>query len=534
MNSLITILKATSINDYGLNGFSKKIDSTKEKKRILITSAIMLLGISSIAYMITLYVLLMADVLEQIGFLELILVMGILGSTLAVFFTSIYKAQGSLFSSRDYDLLMSLPIKNSTILISKLINLLSLNWIFSAFILIPTSIIYFIRAGNLSWLYFFMVIIGVILVPLIPVILASIIAIIISYFASKFKYKNIITILGSIILLIGLTIGSFYMQDIIDIIAVNSSSLMDMIGKLYPPAVYLTNALIDINFIELLKFVVMSLVPFAAFILLFSKSFKQINSRLGESYKRADYKMKSLKANSLLAALVNKEIKRYISIPIYVLNTFIGMIMILVASISTLFMDGETLAMYLDLPYVQALFPLVILAMMVFCIGLSSTTSSSISLEGKNLWIIKSLPIRTKDIFLGKIILSLIITLPITILVNIIFFVGLKFSIYSLLWNTAISSIYCFVAASGGLLINLYFPKMEWTSVTSVVKQSASVMISLIVTMIAMAIPVGAFILFKISNINMFLGIILLLLVLTLIVLWSMLNRKGIEKFNEL
>ena len=534
MNNLITILKATSINDYGLNGFSKKISSTKEKKKILITAIIMLFGIASIAYIISLYALLMADALEQIGFLELILVMGIFISTLLVVFTSIYKAQGSLFTSGDYDLLMSLPIKSSTILISKLINLLSLNWIFSGFIIIPTSIIYFIKVGDLSWLYFLIVLIAVIFVPLIPVILASIIAMMISYFASKFKYKNIVIILGSIILIIGFTIGSFYMQDIIDKMAANSSSIMDLLSKIYPPAVYLTNALTHINMIELLKFVAISLVPFAVFILFFNKSFKQINSRLDESYKKANYEVKSLKTNSLLVALVNKELKRYFSIPIYVLNTFIGMIMILVASISTLFIDGETLARYMDLPYIDTLFPLVILAMMVFCIGLSSTTSSSISLEGKSLWIKKSLPIKTKDIFLAKIILSLIITLPITILVNIIFFVGLKFDVYNLAWNIAISSIYCFVAANIGLLINLYFPKMEWTSPTSVVKQSASVMITLITTMVTIGLPIGVFILFEIKNMNMFLGIILVLLVLVLIVLRRMLNGKGIQKFKVL
>ena len=534
MNSLITVLKASLINDYGLNGFSKKISSTKEKKRILVTTVIMLFAASSIAYMITLYALLMADALEQIGFLEMILVMGILVSTLTVFFTSIYKAQGSLFTSRDYDLLMSLPIKNRTILTSKLINLLSLNWIFTAFILVPTSIIYFIRIGNLSWLYFIMVIIGVILVPLIPVILASIIAIIIAYFASKFKYKNITTILGSIILIIGFTIGSSYMQGIMETIVANGTSFMGMMGKLYPPVIYLTNTLIDTNFIELLKFIFVSVVPFVAFILLFSKSFKQINSRLGESYKRANYSMKSLKTNSLLYSLVNKEIKRYFSMPIYVLNTAIGMIMIIAASIATLFIDGETLAMYMDLPYTETLFPLVILGMMIFCIGLSSTTSSSISLEGKNLWIIKSLPIRIKDIFLGKIILSLIITLPITILANMIFFLGLKFNISNLVWNITISSVYCFVAASFGLLINLYFPKMEWTSPTSVVKQSASAMISLITTMVIIVLPVGAFILFKVNNINAFIAMILVLLILILIVLWSILNSKGIKKFKQL
>src|SRR5690554_4404858 len=291
MINLRNLLKASLINDYGLNAFSRKLGSSKEKRKALLASGIVLLGISALAYTITLYFQIMADALEQIGYLEMIIIMAIMASTVMVFFTSIYKAQGSLFTSRDYDLLLSLPIKDSTILISKIINLLSLNWVFSAFILIPTSIIYFTRVGDLSWTYFLVLSFGVLLIPLIPVILASILAFFISYFASRFRYKNITIILGSILLTLGFMVSSYYTQDIIERIVLNSPSIMDMISKIYPPAAYLTKALVDLSLVDLLIFIVLSLLPFMAFILVFSRSFKQIISRLGESYRRADYEV---------------------------------------------------------------------------------------------------------------------------------------------------------------------------------------------------------------------------------------------------
>ncbi len=534
MNKLKAILKVDLINNYKLNGFSGNLSSTKEKNKMLFASLAMLVGVAAIGYMVAGYAVLMADALEPVGFLELILIMGILVSTMSVFFTSIYKAQGSLFTSRDYDLLMSLPIKNSTILTSKLINLLSLNWIITVFTLVPMSFVYFTRVGNLSYLYFFVVAVGVVVLPLIPTVLAAVLAIIISYFASKFKYKNITTILGTIIMLIGFMAASFYVQNIVEALAAKSSSIIDVVGKIYIPAIYLTHALTDINLIDLFKFVLISSLLFIAFILVFSKSFKQINSRLGETYKKSDYKIKSLRTNSLLLALTKKEIKTYISTPIYVLNTFIGMLMILAAAISTLFIDGKTLATYLDLPYMKELFPLIILAMMVFSIGMSTTTSSSISLEGKNLWIIKSLPIREKDIFLSKIILNLIVTLPITLLVNIIFFIGLRFSIYSFLWNLIISALYCFMSAGFGLLINLYLPKLDWTSPTDVVKRSASVFISVIVTVLPAGLLMGVFKFLEVDKINTILGITSGLLVLIIGILWGGLNSRGARKFKEL
>lgn len=199
MNNLWVVLKATFINDWGLNGFSKNVSGTKEKRKMMMSSLVLLIGAMAIAFTVTMYAYLMADALESIDFLDLLLMMAGLMSVMMVFFTSIYKAQGTLFTSRDYDMLMSLPIKNSVILTSKIINLLVFNWIFTAFVLIPTGVIYYMRVPGLSWLYLVILIISVIFMPLIPVIIASILAVFISYFATKFKHKNLVTILGATI-----------------------------------------------------------------------------------------------------------------------------------------------------------------------------------------------------------------------------------------------------------------------------------------------------------------------------------------------
>lgn len=534
MNNLFAVLKATFINDWSLNGFSKDLTSTKEKRKILVQVLTLLIGAVAIAITVTMYAILMADSLEQVGYLQLIVVMGIGFSTLMTFFTSIYKAQGSLFAAKDYDLLMSLPIKSSVILTSKIINLLVLNWVFVAFVMIPPTTIYYTRTEGLSWVYFILVIISIIFIPLIPVIIASVFAVIISYFASKFKYKNLTTIVGTMILLVLILLGSFNMENIIQYVFNNSASIIDAIGNIYPPIAYLTNALIDINIIEYLKFILISVIPFIVFILLFSKVFKKINCRLGETYKKANYKVGALKTNRPVKALVDKEIKRYLSTPVYIMNTAVGMIMVLMAAIATMFIDAKTLSMYMEIPYVQDIFPLIALLTLIFGIGLASTTPSSISLEGKNLWILKSLPIREREIFISKIMLSLIVTLPATLIINIIFFIGLRFTLIDLIWNLAISIVFCFFGAIVGLVVNLNFPKLEWSSPTVVVKQSAAVLITILITMLAIGLPIAIFIVFKVTNINLFLGICLMILVFITSILWKILNNNCVKKFQKL
>ena len=534
MNNLLVVLKTTFINDWGLNGFSKAISGTKEKKKMMMSSLVLFIGVIAIAFSVTTYAYLMADALESIGFLDLLLMMAGLISVMMVLFTSIYKAQGTLFGSRDYDMLMSLPIKSSVILTSKLINLLLFNWIFTAFVLIPTGVIYYVRVPGLSWTYFLILIISVIVMPLIPVIVASIFAIFISYFAMKFKYKNLVTIVGAMSVTVLIIISSFNMNNIVESIMVNSVSIMNGISKVYLPVAFFTNALRDTSLIELVKFIAISIVPFIAFIIIFSRLFGKINARLGENYKKADYKIQSLKSNGVVKSLLQKEIKGYFSTPIYVLNTGIGMIIAIAASIATLFIDGQTLAMYMEIPYVGELMPMNVLLILVFCIGISCTTNSSISLEGKNLWIIKSLPIGIKDIFIVKILLNLLITIPLGIIANLIFFIGLKFSIVNLIWNLTFTIIFSLLTSVVGLVINLYLPKLEWSSPTVVVKQSAAVLIGMLFTFAAIGLPVGAFILFNITNINIFLSILLVIFIILLLVFYRVLNTVGVKKFKQL
>ena len=74
--------------------------------------------------------------------------------------------------------------------------------------------------------------------PLIPVIVASILAVFISYFATKFKHKNLVTIVGSIAATLLILIASLKMNSIIESFIANSASIMEGIGKIYLTVTY--------------------------------------------------------------------------------------------------------------------------------------------------------------------------------------------------------------------------------------------------------------------------------------------------------
>ena len=538
MSNLFILLKNSFVNSTGINSLSKGIDNSKEKKKLLITTATLLLIATVICFISTSYSIALAIVLKPMGYLDLILIVAILFSCILSFIMSIYKAQGTLFSSKDYDLLMSLPIKNSTILTSKILSLMSISYIETALIIIPASIVYLIYNGSLSWIFFIILVVGLIFIPMIPIIAASIIAMIITFISSRFKHKNIATIVVGMGALLLILIVSMNMQNYINAFVENSDSIVSGLSKIYLPAMYLKDALVNYDVFNLLKFIAISIIPFVIFIIVFSKAFKTVNGKLSESYKKANYKVKKLETSSITKALVMQELRRYFATPIYVMNTAFGMVLLVTASIATLFVSKETLVELLGYPEIANMIPVAILVILVFTIGLSCTTNSSISLEGNRLWILKVLPIEPKDIFKGKIITNLIITIPAAVIANIIFYIGLKFDVKYLILNLVISIVFSIVSAVLGLIINLCFPKMDWTNPTTVVKQSASVMITILGIMILILALIGVSIalvkIFSVTNMMIILTVVLILFLITLFVSIKVLDNIGSKKFNRL
>lgn len=538
MSNLFVLLKNSFINSTGINSLTKNIDSSKEKKKLTITTLTLILIAIVIWFMSTSYSIALATVLKPMGYLDLILIIAVLVSSILSFITSIYKAQGTLFSSKDYDLLMSLPIKNSTILTSKILSLMSINYIETALIIIPASIVYFIYNGNLSWSFFCILLIGLIFVPMIPIIASAIIAVIITFISSRFKHKNTLTIVVGMIATLLIMVVLINMQNYINKFIANSEFIVNGLSNIYLPALYLKNALVNFDLVSLAKLIAVSIIPFIIFIFVFSKTFKVINGKLSESYKRANYKIKNLETSSITKTLVKQEIKRYFATPIYVMNTAIGMVLLVAGSIATLFISKETLAELFKYPEIVNIIPIAILVVLIFTIGLSCTTNSSISLEGNRLWILKVLPIEPKEIFKGKIITNLIITIPAVIIANIIFYIGLKYNFKYLMLNLLISIVFCVLSSVIGLIVNLYFPKMEWTNPTTVVKQSASVMITILSIFLLILGVVGITILltyvFNINNMDIILVIVLAVFLIMLFISIRALNNIGSEKFNKL
>ena len=223
MNKLYILFKTTFINSTGINKLLKE-KSKKERFRSISIFILILISFLSLAFSASINSYFMADALKAVGMLDLQITMSFILSVIIIIFTSIYKAQGLLFSSKDYYLLMSMPIKPNIILITKMLNLLIMNYFVLIFTFLPQAIVYFIKAENSS-LYFLYLAVVFIFLPLIPIVLSSIIAFLISFISSRLKYKNLIINFGSILLILLIILISFYSGDLIQKIILSSKSI---------------------------------------------------------------------------------------------------------------------------------------------------------------------------------------------------------------------------------------------------------------------------------------------------------------------
>lgn len=485
MKKLISVLRATMAGDINIFRFYKNRQVSMFKK-IMSTIGTILLSLL-LLFTAFEYAYLIADPLHKVGATFVMLTLYMIIATVVVFMEGIYKSQGILFDAKDNDMLFSMPIKKSIIFTARLIKLLSFQYIFAIIVALPAFAVYaYFENPGLN--FYLISLVMLILLPIIPTILACIFGYIVKALSSLFKKKNAIQLLLSVIFTAGLMTLSFKTQDFLTHIAEKASSINDFITRLYYPVGLYIELIQKFDTTKLLILVGINLIFAIIYVYLFSMLYFKIISKLSETSAKSNYSLKNkeYKSNKQITALFKKEFKRYLSSPIYIFNTIFGVFMILAFTIGiginfegTINFVAKTENVQLPMDQVMVYFPKIYICLLLFSIPTIAITASSISLEGKSFEITKSLPVSTKKIFLAKILVSDLISIPVILLSTIFLITKMKFTLIDSIIALAICVILPNIIAFLGLIINLKFPLLNAKSDTVVVKQSLSSLVAI-------------------------------------------------------
>lgn len=458
---------------------------------------------------------------------------------LLCFIGSVFTTQQEIYGAKDNEMLLSMPIKTSDILLSRIFVVLIINYLYEAIIAIPCGVIYFTQVP-FDFLKLFFFIIAIITLPLIALALSCVFGWLMAMLMKRIRNKTIITM----VLSLGLLGIYFYsinkLPEYLVALIANGKSIGEAIQNTLFPIYHLALAISEANIISMLLYLLCIIIPFILIMYLLSKNFISIATSKAPS-KKVKLKDSDIKFTSQKRALLKRELKHFTSNPMVMMNAALGIAFTVVLAGAILIKGPEMLDMIGVIPpeYRSLVNEFIVPLLCLTVIGTSSMniiSASLISLEGNRLWIIKSLPIRSKDILESKLMLHLALCIPPGLIFSIVGSIVFSLSLLDTLIVIIVPAIFTIFEALLGLLINLWKPKFDWINETVVVKQSAAVMITMFGTM-ALVVFIGGI---YIGYLNQFIGAItyvylmLAIFVLIDIYFYYLLNTWGIRKFEQL
>lgn len=425
-----------------------------------------------VAIMMVVYSFLLSFGLVSLGLTDLLPPFLLCAAALTTLIATLLKSNGLLFGFRDYDMVMSLPVSTASILVSRLIVVYLTDLLFCAVVLVPGFLVYgfTLQIAVSGWLMLFL---GLILSPLLPLILGAFLSIVVSAVAARFRFKNLVSVFLSVLMILGVFAASFSLQTASpESLSALSVTVTNLFRKLYPPGILFEQAVSQGHWTSFGLFALLSVGIFALVVFLCSRVYAQLNSALANHRTKGHYRLAALKTATPFRALLQKEFRRLLSCPVYLLNTVIGAIFLVVVGVAMLFVDLSDYGALL--PFLRQYAPLAV----SFFIGMSSTTSCSLSLEGKSRWLLFSAPVEPKTVYRAKIAANLLVLLPPVAFSCTVLAWRLQTSVFETLPLYILPVSFTFFTAVFGMVCNVKYPKYDWATENNAVKQSASVMLS--------------------------------------------------------
>lgn len=488
-SNLLTLLKVELMSQFRFNAFKHEKDGKKRAQTLAVGVAIFLLILMAVVYCFGL-----SYGFGRMGISYVVPGYALTITAIVVLCITFLKTNGVLFGGKDYDMLTALPVNTSTIITSKFLTMYIANLGFTVLIMIPMAVGYGMynplnAISIISW------VIGILVAPLLPMTIAAIIGAIIIGIGSGFKHKVLVQTILSIVLIVGVILAPIiisktaaqdeaaFLAQLTELGKMISSSL----HRVYPLSGWFDRAVNNHEILFALLIMAVSVVVYGAFAFVVSKYYLRINSALKSHYAASNYKMKALKIRTVRTALIYKEWKRFTSSALYMMNAGIGLIMAFILSVATAFIgvdkmigNVDTLDINVIKPIIANVIPFVIATL----VNMSNTSSMSLSLEGKNLWIVDSLPIGRKTLLQGKMLFNMVLALPVSIICNIIFMFMLNVNVWMGLLYIVFAVTSVLLSTALGCFVNVRFPKYNWVNEAEVIKQSASSAIGIFSSMI--------------------------------------------------
>ena len=310
--------------------------------------------------------------------------------------------KGILYDAKDNELLLSLPIEDKYIILARMINVFANAIIYTSLVWIPMIVHSQIYLG-FNVLNLIYGIITLILLTLTVTALSCLFGHLIARLTRKVKKKNLVTTVLTLVLL-GLyyyvyfnanrylTALLMYKDKFISFLN-TKGILLSVLGK----------AVTGNSISLLIATGIYLVITVLGFLLILPNYRKQLIAT--PAFAKKEFKGNYSKQSSVANTLISREVKLFFSNATYTLNCGLGVIILVGGAIALIIFKGkidELLPLLDILPIVKTVLPILLLCAILLIVGMDALSVPAVSLEGKNYWIVRSLPISTYDILNSK------------------------------------------------------------------------------------------------------------------------------------
>ena len=332
---------------------------------------------------------------------------GLLAILLGVF-GSVFSTYSCLYLSKDNNLMLSLPIPVKVLMASRLLTVYLMGVMYSIVVILPAVIVYWITASASVGVIFGSLLL-MFLISVFILTLSCVLGWVVAKISLKLKNKSFITVVISLAFIGGYLF--FYskaqtmIQDLLVNAAVYGSKIKD---AAYP--LYLFGQVGTGDAVSMLSVSAAVFALFAIVWVLISHSFLKIATSSGKAEKRV-YKEKTTKPKSIHGALLGKEFSRFLSSPLYMLNCGLGILLLPIAGGALVWKGGTIISVLNSVFGARAGCTQVLLCAVVCMLAsMNDTAAPSVSLEGKTIWLVQSLPVTPWQVLRAKLGVQLLLT----------------------------------------------------------------------------------------------------------------------------
>ena len=459
--------------------FGKKRDGTRRDRRGIIVMSVFL-GFLFLYLCVSFYFLFgrMCKPLVQAGVGWLFVAFGALIALVFGVVGSAFTTYSSLYRAKDNDMLLSMPIKPKYILFARLFGVYMWGLIYELSVMIPITVAWFIHGDPGALGIIFTLLVTVIL-SFFVLVLSCILGFVVAAVSSKMKSKNFAAVALSIVLLV----AYYFLYSKLLNVLTDVLMYADRLASGFKKALYLfyhmgCAAEGDLLSLAISTAIVAALLAVVYFVL--SKSFISITI-VNKGERKKAYKEKKAKGGSANSALLRKEFKRFTGSATYMLNCGLGLLFLIAGAVAVV-VKAKDIRAFVNITAGgnSDLMALIMTAMLCAIVSMVDITSPSISLEGKNLWIIKVVPVSGWQVLRAKLSMHLLLLGIPTVMALVCVIAVFGMSVLPAVLTVITVLAFELFMAEFGLFMNLKKHSFDWSNEIIPVKQSMSVAFTLL------------------------------------------------------